>query len=480
MFLCVIGTDATPGEYPHQAQLLRNGAHRCGGSLVHPCMVLTARHCVQGQDKDDLRIRLGEHDRSNTDTFMTEHLIVTIIEHPSIDVALLLITPSADLANIRIDTIALATANPPVGTMATVTGWGQTISMVGGSLANVLQEVTIPIGDPAICNSDLPGTVQAHEICAGTATGPYANACHGDSGGPLVVETSPGVYELVGVVSWGNGGCPTTHHYAVYVSVAVVRAWIIQHIPTSNPTAGSNCACIQPATRPNGSPVPATFDGANCYLGPARTGCQHDAEETKSFVYQNRHYIKSSAATQCPLGTFDSCNCYVRPSPAGGFISGNKFYQPLVGGSCPPGTSSDGTYCVQPAPWATTAFLYNGNFYTTARKQCAEPSQFSFDGANCLYMHIPGPNPFIWANAYYSDKSGGSCPAGSSWDTAHCYFRHAPWATSPFLWTNGRFYATPRRQCLEGSFDGANCLIMTPPPGANAFIYNNNYYYGWP
>ena len=479
MYCYFPGNNANPGEYQHQAQLLRNGAHRCGGSLVHPCLVLTAKHCVQGQNKANLMIRLGEHDRSSADTFMSEHSVVSIIEHPSLDIALLLITPSADLDNLRIDIVSLATANPAVGTMVTATGWGQTLSQVSGSLANILQEVDIPIADPALCNADLPGTVQAHEICAGTAVGPYANACHGDSGGPLVVETSPGVHQLVGVVSWGNGGCPNNHHYAVYVSVAVVHAWIMEHIPASNPAANTNCACSLPATRPDGTPVPATFDGANCYLGPARSGCRHEAEETKSFVYENRHYIKSSAAIQCPIGTFDTCNCYVRPKPAGGFISGNKFYQPQIAGSCPTGTTASGTFCIQSAPWATTAFIYDDKFYTTARKQCAEPGEFSFDGANCQHTHAPGPNPFIWHNAYYSDKVGGSCPTGSSWDGAHCYFRHAPWATSPFLWGSS-FYTTPRRQCLEGAYDGANCLIMTPPPGANAFLHNNNYYYGWP
>ncbi|KAK2170739.1 hypothetical protein LSH36_1g25004 [Paralvinella palmiformis] len=476
----VNGVDASPGEFPHQAQLLYNGAHRCGGSLVHACYMLTAKHCVSGLDKADLTVRLGEHKRSDSDPFMTEHTVVVIIQHPYIDVALLIITPSADLANIRINTIPLASVTPSVGTNATVTGWGQTESMVSMTLADVLQKVSIPIADPDVCNADLPGIVHSDEICAGTETGMYKNACHGDSGGPLITSDGNGGVLQVGVVSWGNGGCPSNHHYAVYVNIAGVRPWIVDHLPSSTPSAGSDCQCVQPAVKPDGTPVPATYDGAHCYLGPAREGCNDEKQETKSFIYANRYYIKSSEATFCPVGLFDSCNCYIMAKPSGGFIYHNKFYQTLPSsGECPAGTSYDGANCfIMSAPWATTAFIYDNNFYTTARKTCAESTQFSFDGANCRYVKSPGPNPFIWNDAYYSDKSGGTCPTGSTWDGAHCYFQHAPWATSPFIW-NGYFYTTFRKRCFQGEFDGANCLIMTPPEGATAFIYDNKYYYGW-
>ena len=45
------GTEAYPGEFPHQIALLRGGVGgslMCGGSLVAPDMVVTAGHCCDG------------------------------------------------------------------------------------------------------------------------------------------------------------------------------------------------------------------------------------------------------------------------------------------------------------------------------------------------------------------------------------------------------------------------------------------------
>ena len=45
------GTEAYPGEFPHQIALLRGGVGgslMCGGSLVGPMKVVTAGHCCDG------------------------------------------------------------------------------------------------------------------------------------------------------------------------------------------------------------------------------------------------------------------------------------------------------------------------------------------------------------------------------------------------------------------------------------------------
>ena len=45
------GTEASPGEFPHQIALLRGGVGGsliCGGSLIGPMKVVTAGHCCDG------------------------------------------------------------------------------------------------------------------------------------------------------------------------------------------------------------------------------------------------------------------------------------------------------------------------------------------------------------------------------------------------------------------------------------------------
>ena len=45
------GSEASPGEFPHQVALLRGGVGgslMCGGSLIAPDVVITAGHCCDG------------------------------------------------------------------------------------------------------------------------------------------------------------------------------------------------------------------------------------------------------------------------------------------------------------------------------------------------------------------------------------------------------------------------------------------------
>lgn len=72
-----------------------------------------------------------------------------------------------------------------------------------------------------------------------------------------------------------------------------------------------------------------------------------------------------------------------------------------------------------------------------------------------------------------------SCKIGS-YDGANCYIGKAPPGTNAFIYAN-RFYYSPasgsNRCPYPGSwFDGANCFVASIPSGAKGFIYRNGWY----
>lgn len=70
-----------------------------------------------------------------------------------------------------------------------------------GARATELMQVPVPIVNNRGCQE----VVSSHDkqVCAGYDEG-LRDSCQGDSGGPLLLENDRGVYELVGVVSFGE------------------------------------------------------------------------------------------------------------------------------------------------------------------------------------------------------------------------------------------------------------------------------------
>merc|ERR1739838_156636 len=76
------GTEAYPGEFPHQIVLLRGGiggSLMCGGSLVAENMVVTAGHCCDGQSASRLGIRVGNHHLYEDDPDQMDFAVKTVI-----------------------------------------------------------------------------------------------------------------------------------------------------------------------------------------------------------------------------------------------------------------------------------------------------------------------------------------------------------------------------------------------------------------
>merc|ERR1712203_660472 len=131
------GTEASPGEFPHQIALLRGGVGgslMCGGSLVKENMVVTAGHCCDGQSASRLGVRVGSHHLHSVDADQEDFSVSRVVLHEDYDSW----TINNDICLLEIDgTITMGEHVKAIGfpddgeeydegTTCTVTGWGTT------------------------------------------------------------------------------------------------------------------------------------------------------------------------------------------------------------------------------------------------------------------------------------------------------------------------------------------------------------------
>ena len=234
------GQEATPGSRPYQVSVQKFGGHWCGGALLTDTWVLTAEHCLGGT----LAVRVGVHRLSSNEG--QTYSVAQTESHPQMDIALLRLSSAVSPTHTPLELPTQAVMNGPAapGQLVDVSGWGATSE--GGSGADRLQEVAVPVVSNSTCNAPQAynGQVQSSEICAGFAQG-GKDSCQGDSGGPLVADFQGKTYS-VGVVSWGSG-CARPNKYGVYARTIDAKSWIEGHIggdPSPDPNSCvANNAC---------------------------------------------------------------------------------------------------------------------------------------------------------------------------------------------------------------------------------------------
>merc|ERR1712106_41366 len=232
------GQETEVNEYPWQVALVRKGqsAPNCGGSLISSQWILTARHCTMNPVYVAQAL-LGEHDVKNQDeTSVVRENIIQWVNHPKYDPNTLdhdfsllkMENPIDFLSHPHIRPICLPENDDKTYKeyLATVIGWGRVT--YGGATANALREVDVNVlsNDDCGTNSNYvyaPEEITDRMLCANVEGG-GKDACQGDSGGPLFTAFGDGMtpgqnYEVIGVVSWGNG-CAEADSPGVYSRVS--------------------------------------------------------------------------------------------------------------------------------------------------------------------------------------------------------------------------------------------------------------------
>ena len=239
-------TDA--GRWPWQVALVADprfgasdeGGQICGGTLIHPFIILTAAHCVFDTDFDFARPPNAEGPGGDGTVRLDPNDVDVLVGRTTLslaggtrhdahgvymDSAYNPATKVHDLALISLETGSTATtikmAGPDeralwtVGRGTIATGFGLTSE--GGSGSDTLKQVTLPIVGDSTCDALNPFFRADLMVCAGVPQG-GKDTCQGDSGGPLQAPAAGGIFRQVGVTSFGQG-CARPDTPGVYVRV---------------------------------------------------------------------------------------------------------------------------------------------------------------------------------------------------------------------------------------------------------------------
>ncbi|KAJ3667049.1 hypothetical protein Zmor_002458 [Zophobas morio] len=240
-----VDNEAQFGEFPWVTAILHKDpdyfryVYKCGGTLIHPQVVLTVAHCVA--NGNSFVVRVGEWDTQTIQELLKhqERDVVSVVLHRDYnsrflhnDIALLFLEYPVKLTA-HINVACLPPKNSVVlSDKCLVSGWGKDKFECDGVYSNILRKVELLVVERRKCQRDFRRTwlgwdFELHRsfMCAGGQAG--KDACTGDGGVPLVcpIPNQKNRYQVVGLVSWGIG-CGIEGVPGAYADVAYLRNWV--------------------------------------------------------------------------------------------------------------------------------------------------------------------------------------------------------------------------------------------------------------